>query len=368
MSHNQKAPSFQSPETAAVQAENGGFFRHLGRSWRVQRLGDLLLDHGMITEGQLKSALAEQRQTREKLGQILLRQGAVSAVGLYRKLAGQWCLKASAACITFALHIMAPSAASADNSAGSSTRNAAVTSFNLHAAAVPEELSADIPAPEAYLAALKKDQHSVASSIMPAAGFAQPARHAIAKTGPTASGTLFGKAEKRYNDMSAFANWSALFNRFSKPVETAGPHHIGAVEEWRKGIARFESLSDVEKIHHVNALVNQRPYIDDQKVFGKKGYWEATPVRFLSQGGDCKDYALTKYASLRALGFSDEQMRIAIVKDKIKSVSHAVLIVSLNGKNYVLDNQEKKVKLATEVTRYKPIFSINRNNWWKQAS
>jgi predicted transglutaminase-like cysteine proteinase len=268
---------------------------------------------------------------------------------------------------------MAPSAASADTTAGGSVKNAAVSSFNLYAAAVPEELSADIPAPGAYLAALKKDQPAIASSIMPAAGFAQPARHAVAqrnaaRTGSATSGVLFGKAEKKYSDMTAFTNWSALFNRFSKPVETAGPHHIGAVEDWRKGIARFESLSDVEKINHVNTLVNQRPYIDDQKVFGNKGYWEATPVRFLSQGGDCKDYALTKYASLRALGFSDEQMRIAIVKDKIKSVSHAVLIVSLNGKNYVLDNQEKKVKLATEITRYKPIFSINRNNWWKQAS
>jgi predicted transglutaminase-like cysteine proteinase len=92
-------------------------------------------------------------------------------------------------------------------------------------------------------------------------------------------------------------------------------------------------------------------------------YW-ATPIEFLTRGGDCEDYAIAKYASLRALGFSADQLRVAIVQDKIKNVPHAILIIYSDAGNFVLDNQNKQVEPIEAVNRYQPIFSINSTSWW----
>jgi pyruvate/2-oxoglutarate dehydrogenase complex dihydrolipoamide acyltransferase (E2) component len=55
------------------------------------RLGELLLAHELVTEDELAEALAEQRKTKPKklLGEIVLRQGLVSAPTLVRLLATQ---------------------------------------------------------------------------------------------------------------------------------------------------------------------------------------------------------------------------------------------------------------------------------------
>lgn len=54
-----------------------------------KRLGDLLLESGVISSEQLDLALAEQRQNPEPLGRILVRRGLVSELSLLRVLAQQ---------------------------------------------------------------------------------------------------------------------------------------------------------------------------------------------------------------------------------------------------------------------------------------
>ena len=96
----------------------------------------------------------------------------------------------------------------------------------------------------------------------------------------------------------------------------------------------------------------------------KSDYW-ATPVEFFNNGGDCEDYAIAKYASLRALGVPENRMRVAIVQDLKKNIPHALLIVYTNNGPVALDNQSQKVlQIGNIINRYKPIFSINRTAWW----
>ena len=67
---------------------------------------------------------------------------------------------------------------------------------------------------------------------------------------------------------------------------------------------------------------------------------------------------------MRALGYSADQLRIAIVQDKIKNIPHAILIVYTDEGPFILDNQNKQVESAAAVTRYQPIFSLNSTSWW----
>jgi len=53
------------------------------------RIGNLLLKANLVTEGQLKEALEEQKRTGEKLGQILVERGVISPMDLARALEAQ---------------------------------------------------------------------------------------------------------------------------------------------------------------------------------------------------------------------------------------------------------------------------------------
>ncbi len=291
------------------------FFRSVSRTLKTHKLGDLLVGSGMINEGQLARALILQKNTGEALGKILVREGYISAVLLYRKLAEQWCIKASAAGIALVMQTVTPSVARADDTSG--------------------------------------DQVRLAAAFMPAAF--KPQKHEAAYP------ELFGSSEVRSSDISAFTKWTAVMKRFEDQMQTqAGSPRV---QVWKSSIQNLKGKSIAEQVKGVDEYINNVRYVEDNRNYSKSDYW-ATPMEFFSKGGDCEDYAIAKYASLRALGFSADQMRIAIVQDKVKNVPHAILIVYTDEGAFVLDNQEKRTKKADQVARYKPIFSINSTNWW----
>jgi len=65
------------------------------------RLGDLLLESGLITEGQLGKAVAQQRTTGLQLGQILISQGLITSRQLSRTLTQQRWMRRMAWVVAF---------------------------------------------------------------------------------------------------------------------------------------------------------------------------------------------------------------------------------------------------------------------------
>ena len=55
-----------------------------------RRLGDIFVDRGLITEGQLQQALAHQRGTGTKLGEVLVELGFITRVALAGIITEQW--------------------------------------------------------------------------------------------------------------------------------------------------------------------------------------------------------------------------------------------------------------------------------------
>ncbi len=62
-------------------------------SWRP--LGELLVEHGVLTETELENALAEQQRSGRKLGEIIVEHGFASGPAVTRALAEQWGLELS---------------------------------------------------------------------------------------------------------------------------------------------------------------------------------------------------------------------------------------------------------------------------------
>jgi predicted transglutaminase-like cysteine proteinase len=292
----------------------GSFIRAVARSIKSHKLGDLMVASGLINQGQLARALVLQEQSGEPLGKVLIREGYISAVHLYRKLAEQWCIKAVTAGLALMMQVAMPTLARADKA---------------------------------------DEQVRLAAAFSPAAFRTLKPEFSYPK--------LFGSSEIRSNDISAFTKWTSVMKRFEDQMQTQAAS--ARVEKWKNAIEGLKGKPVAAQIQGVDDYINSVRYIEDRKNYAKSDYW-ATPMEFFSRGGDCEDFAIAKYASLRALGFSSEQMRVAIVQDKIKNIPHAILIVYTDEGAFVLDNQEKRAKKVNEVARYQPIFSLNSSNWW----
>ena len=296
------------------------FYNTVGRKLGNIRLGDILLSAGLITQDQLDTALTTQRDGQgEQLGQILVRQGALSAAQLYRKLAEQWCLKAATLGMGLMMSVGAPLTAHAAGSSGSLASTFQVASAG-----------------------------TLSHTITPQS----PRMHYP---------ELFGYHEIRSNNIQPFTKWTGMLTRFSEELTT--DENTPVVKDWKNELDKLKDKPLSEQIRAVNNYVNQVRYVSDIDNYGKSDYW-ATPIQFFKRGGDCEDYAIAKYASLRALGVPNKRLRIAIVEDEVEHLAHAILVVYTDHGAEILDNQNKHVEPASDVTRYKPIFSINRTSWW----
>lgn len=139
------------------------------------------------------------------------------------------------------------------------------------------------------------------------------------------------------------------------------------VVDWQKLIAENQGLSEQEKLNKVNAFFNANvQFIDDQALWDLKDYW-ATPLETLSKGGgDCEDYAIAKYFTLKRLGVDESKLRLTYVKAVELNQAHMVLTYFENkrAEPLVLDNLIIDIKYATQRTDLIPVYSFNGKGLW----
>ena len=97
--------------------------------------------------------------------------------------------------------------------------------------------------------------------------------------------------------------------------------------------------------------------------YGAENYW-ATPREFAIHDGDCKDYAIAKYFTLRKLGWSDADLRIVVLEDLYLAEAHAIAVEYVDERAYVLDNLIPHVVRSEIIRHYRPYYSINESGWW----
>jgi predicted transglutaminase-like cysteine proteinase len=139
-----------------------------------------------------------------------------------------------------------------------------------------------------------------------------------------------------------------------------------APAEWTDFLQTLQGKSRHEQIDAVNRWVNQKPYVEDIANWGVADYWE-TPGEFLAHGGDCEDFAITKYFSLVRLGVPAEDLRLTIVKDADLNAFHAVLVVKDEGETLLMDNQLAEVVPLSAKPAYQTIYALNDRGWWMDS-
>lgn len=192
---------------------------------------------------------------------------------------------------------------------------------------------------------------------------------------------IFGVAETAYSDLSYFPKWTGMLDRSSKgkvgtPETTRrggrcrpNPRFLCPEEEWNAfvGAADTRSLRGIALLQRVNQQMNRARYVQDPINWGVPDFW-AHLREFFDRNGDCEDYAISKYATLKRLGIPTDTMRIVVLEDTNLDLAHAVLTVETGGQTYVLDNQVGAVLTDSAIYHYKPVYSINEHGWWMHRS
>jgi predicted transglutaminase-like cysteine proteinase len=132
---------------------------------------------------------------------------------------------------------------------------------------------------------------------------------------------------------------------------------------WQAKIRSVQGLPPQRQMEELNRFFNSWTYRLDQENYAVEDYW-ATPLEFLHRSGDCEDYAIIKYVSLRALGFPADKLRIVVVRDVLRNIAHAVLAVYLDNDILIMDSLFDGVLPHHQVTFYSPQYSVNEKRRW----
>jgi predicted transglutaminase-like cysteine proteinase len=187
----------------------------------------------------------------------------------------------------------------------------------------------------------------------------------------TAHANYFDVSTTESGNLTPFKKWTETIARTHTQLNRLDidcgkeTYHTCAVPDWKRLLKEVETESLEDKLEKINDWGNAHPYIVDQLNWGMVDYWE-TPYELMAFNGDCEDYAIAKYYSLRAAGVPENQMRIIIVQDfNLGGIIHAILGVYEGSTLWILDNQIKQVIKADSIYHYKPVYAVNENKWWR---
>ncbi|MNF31333.1 hypothetical protein D3C84_120930 [compost metagenome] len=173
----------------------------------------------------------------------------------------------------------------------------------------------------------------------------------------------------------AWAVWGDW--NFSLLIDTAEQRYgnlgaaRGRIQAWDTLLNDSAHLTEQDQLDSVNRFFNRQiRFADDSRVWRQVDYW-ATPIEALIKGaGDCEDYAIAKYFSLRRLGIPSEKLRITYVKALRLNQAHMVLTYypSPAAEPLVLDNLIDQIRPASQRQDLLPVYAFNAEGLYLPGS
>jgi predicted transglutaminase-like cysteine proteinase len=146
-----------------------------------------------------------------------------------------------------------------------------------------------------------------------------------------------------------------------------------SVMAWRDVLNQTASQPEDIKLRRVNDFFNRRIRLgEDSNIWGTQDYW-ATPLEVLGRSqGDCEDFVIAKYASLKLLGIPTEKLRLTYVRARIggpqRALVRAHMVLSYyptpDDEPLVLDNLISDIRPASRRTDLTTIFGFNAEGLW----
>jgi len=131
---------------------------------------------------------------------------------------------------------------------------------------------------------------------------------------------------------------------------------------WSDLIESSRHLPEMEKLKAVNLYFNRQVrFSDDMDLWRLNDYW-ATPIETLVKGaGDCEDFSLAKYFTLRQLGVAEEKLRISYAKVLKGNLAHMVVTYysTPTAEPLVLDNLFDSILPASVRTDMQLLYAFD---------
>jgi predicted transglutaminase-like cysteine proteinase len=137
---------------------------------------------------------------------------------------------------------------------------------------------------------------------------------------------------------------------------------------WRALIAAGVNAQDPERLKRTNDFFNRQvQFGEDAVIWSQPDYW-ATLTETLGKGaGDCEDFAIAKYYTLREMGVAPDKLRLIYVRAKTgtdpqaPTQAHMVLAYypQPDAEPLVMDNLVGEIRPASRRPDLVPVFSFN---------
>ena len=138
------------------------------------------------------------------------------------------------------------------------------------------------------------------------------------------------------------------------------------VDDWSKLLARTDFPDEMAKLREVNRFFNRMRFVNDIDHWGQNDYW-ATPIESLgTNAGDCEDFSIAKYFTLRQLDVPEGRLRMVYVKALKLNQAHMVVAYfpTPDAEPLILDNINKNIVRAGLRRDLQPVYSFNGESLW----
>ncbi|MCP4266985.1 MAG: sulfate adenylyltransferase [Candidatus Brocadiaceae bacterium] len=152
--------------------------------------------------------------------------------------------------------------------------------------------------------------------------------------------------------------------------KTYGSRAVRRFEKWCKLIESNMGERELRKLTIVNDFINRAKRKSDASTYGQSDYW-STPLELLGRNrGDCEDFSIAKYFTLKMMDVSTDKLRIAYVTALEFRQAHVVLAYyqTPNSDPLILDSLKSKILPASLRPDLKYIYSFNSEFIWMSKS
>lgn len=161
----------------------------------------------------------------------------------------------------------------------------------------------------------------------------------------------------------ALLSGSEAANAQARRLETiAWPPNDGP---WNALVRRISDMPRRDQLMAVNTWVNRELAVGhDSDIYGQSDYWASIEEAFTRQRGDCEDFAIAKMQLLEAAGISRSDLYLAVLKDEMRGVDHAVLAVRDGDALWILDSIGDQLRRSEQILGYRPIMTFSSGHAW----
>jgi predicted transglutaminase-like cysteine proteinase len=133
----------------------------------------------------------------------------------------------------------------------------------------------------------------------------------------------------------------------------------------RAVFGREQGTLSLATLSAVNSWANAEiRYVEDRELYGQADRWATAGETLRRRAGDCEDIAIVKMQLLASRGIDREDMQLVIARDLVRGSDHAVLVVRIEDRNWLLDNATDELLDASLSYDYRPIMSFSQGNKW----